>query len=249
MSNAETGASLRVAVVLCGCGRGDGSEIHESVSVLVHLARLGVRYQCFAPDRALADVVDHRTGCVTGETRNALTEAARIARGEIQDLAELKPAEFAALFIPGGFGVAKNLCNFAEAGEGMTVLAGVERVIRAFHGLGKPMGLCCIAPVLVAKVLGPERGGVRVTLGDDDSPAARAVSAWGGTHVPARVDQAVTDAERRVVTTPAYMHGRANPHEVFVGIGAMVEGTLGLIAGEGARVIGGRSAARSGAAR
>jgi enhancing lycopene biosynthesis protein 2 len=243
MGDTDNGPILQVAVVLCGCGRADGSEIHESVSVLVHLARLGVRYRCFAPDRALADVVDHRTGCATGETRNALAEAARIARGEIQDLAELKPAEFAALFIPGGFGVAKNLCDFAETGVGMKVLPGVERVIREFHGLGRPMGLCCIAPVLAAKVLGAEPGGVRVTLGDDDSPAARAVSAWGGTHVPARVDEVVTDAERRVVTTPAYMHGRANPHEVFAGIGGMVEGTLGLIAGGGTRVLGSRAGA------
>ena len=36
----------------------------------------------------------------------------------------------------------------------MTVIPEVERVITGYHGAGKPLAFCCIAPVLAAKVLG-----------------------------------------------------------------------------------------------
>ena len=42
-----------------------------------------------------------------------LTESARIARGEIKNLAEFRAEEFDALMFPGGFGAAKNLSSFA----------------------------------------------------------------------------------------------------------------------------------------
>ena len=74
---------LRVAVVLSGCGFKDGSEIQESVAALFHLASAGAVYDCFAPDREFAEV-DHLTGEPTGKMRNALHEAARIARGEMR---------------------------------------------------------------------------------------------------------------------------------------------------------------------
>lgn len=41
--------------------------------------------------------------------RNVLVESARIARGKIQDLKDLKVQDFDAVIFPGGFGAAKNL--------------------------------------------------------------------------------------------------------------------------------------------
>lgn len=41
--------------------------------------------------------------------RNVLTESARIARGKITDLAQLRAANHDAAIFPGGFGAAKNL--------------------------------------------------------------------------------------------------------------------------------------------
>lgn len=217
----------RVAVVLFGCGRADGSEIHESVSVLVHLARLGAAYQCFAPDQAQVDVVNHLTGESMNQSRNGLVEAARIARGAIAPLTTLREGEFDAIFFPGGFGAAKNLCTFAKDGANMTVHADVDRLIKAFHGAGKPVGLCCIAPVLAAKSLGTKAGGpgCTVTLGDDPGVAA-AVAGWGSTHQTQSAERACVDAKQNVVTTPAYMYGEATPWQVFQGIGQMVEQTL-----------------------
>lgn len=218
-----------VAVVLAGCGRADGSEIHEAVSCLIHLARLGASYRCFAPDAPQADVVDHLTGKPGPESRNILVESARIARGEIAPLSQLRPEEFDAIIFPGGFGAAKNLCTFARDGENCSVNSDVERVIKGFHTAGKPVGLCCIAPVIGARVLGKARGGpgVKVSIGDDAGTAA-AIAKMGSTNVAKPVTEAAVDEANRLVTTPAYMYGEATPWEVYQGIGQMIERTLAL---------------------
>lgn len=218
----------KIAVVLAGSGRGDGSEIHESVSVLVHLSRHGVDYTCFAPDLPQADVVNHATGQPTGETRNQLVESARIARGDIAPLARLDVDAFDAVVFPGGFGAAKNLCTFAKDGENCAVVPDVARVIKGFHAAGKPIGLCCIAPVLAARVLGTKMGGpgCMVTIGTDEGTAS-AIAKMGSTNVGKGVTEAVTDPKNRIVTTPAYMCD-AKPHEVFEGIGKMVDQVVKL---------------------
>lgn len=213
----------KVAVVLCGSGRGDGSEIHESVSCLIHLSRLGAQYRCFAPDAPQADVVNHATGeTVPGETRNQMVEAARISRGEISPLASLDVEAFDAVVFPGGFGAAKNLCSFAKDGAECWVNPDAERVIKGFRAAGKPIGMCCIAPVMAARVLG-----ATVTIGDDPG-AAEAIKAMGGRNVVKGVTEAQTDEANRVVTSPAYMYGDARPHEVYEGIGQMIEGVLAM---------------------
>ncbi len=220
----------KVAVVLSGCGVFDGSEIHEAVSILVHLSRAGAHYDCFAPMIDQHQVMDHyHKRPVSGEKRNVLIESARIARGSIQPLDRLKVQDYDAVFFPGGFGAAKNLSDFATRGASCMVNAGVERVIREFHKAGKPVGMCCIAPVLAARALGTRSGGpgVRVTIGDDASTSG-AIAAMGSTNVPTPVTEAFSDEANRLVTTPAYMY-EAPVHEVYEGIGAMVASTLALI--------------------
>ena len=103
----------KVGVVLSGCGVYDGAEIHETVLTLLAIARNGAQAVCFAPDKQQADVINHLTGEPMLETRNVLIEAARITRGEIRPLAQAVSAELDALIVPGGFGAAKNLSNFA----------------------------------------------------------------------------------------------------------------------------------------
>lgn len=229
---------VHAAVILSGCGVYDGSEIHEAVAVLFHLSRHGVRVQCFAPDKPQSDVVNHAAGKpVAGEKRNVLQEAARIARGRIQPLSQLNASDFDAAFFPGGFGAAKNLSDFAAKGADCQADPDVARVIREFNAAGKPIGLCCISPILAARVLGTvgagEGGGgpgVSVTIGNDPQTAA-AIHAMGATHVAKPVSEAHVDERRRVVTAPAYMYGEAPIHEVFEGIGDMVEQTLAHVHG------------------
>jgi enhancing lycopene biosynthesis protein 2 len=219
----------RVAVVLCGCGRGDGSEVHESVSVLVHLSRHGAQYRCFAPDAMQSDVVNHATGKPVPEARNQMVEAARISRGEISPLSSLSAEGFDAVVFPGGFGAAKNLCTFALDGADCQVNPDVRRVVDAFHARRKPIAMCCIAPVIAARVLGRTMGGegCQVTIGSDEG-AASAIKKMGSTNVAKHVTEAYVDRAHRVVTTPAYMCD-AGPWDVFTGIGKMIDETMKLV--------------------
>ena len=213
----------QVAVVLSGCGFLDGSEIHEAVSCLVHLSRHGISYRCFAPDAPQADVVNHAAGQPARESRNCMVEAARIARGQISPLADLKDQGFDGIVFPGGFGAAKNLCTFAKDGPSCTVQGDVDRVLKAFRSAHKPIAMCCIAPAIAARVFGTTGGGsgCSVTIGDDAGTAS-AIQAMGATHVVTKVTQAHVDAGAKLVTSPAYMF-HASPWDVFQGIGAMID--------------------------
>lgn len=208
----------KVGVILSGCGVFDGSEVQEASATLISLAQHGIDYQCMAPDREF-EVIDHRTQEPSGEKRNVLTESARIARGEILDLKDVKGADYDAFFLPGGFGAAKNLCTFASKGPDCEVDAQVERVLREASDAGKPIGFICIAPALGAKVFGDK--GVRVTIGHD-AGTAEAVGKTGATHVEADAEQIVIDEEHNIVSTPAYMEAK-NPAQVYAGINALVE--------------------------
>jgi enhancing lycopene biosynthesis protein 2 len=214
----------KVAVVLAGCGFYDGAEINEAVLTLLSLEQQGATYQSFAPDMQQMHVINHLTGePVSGESRNVLVEAARIARGRIKDVKAANVDEFDALLVPGGFGAAKNLSNFAVAGAAMEVQPDVLQLARAFHKKGKPIGLVCIAPVMAAAICGE---GVRCTIGNDADTAA-AIRAMGGEHLPCPVSEARVDVEHKLVTTPAYMLA-GGVAEAYAGISECVKQVLAL---------------------
>ena len=216
----------KVGVVLSGCGVYDGAEIHESVLTLLALDRAGAEAVCLAPDVAQIHVVNHLTGQpAEGETRNVLVEAARIARGKVTSLSGFDPATLDVLVLPGGFGVAKNLCDFASRGADCEVHPEVARVVRAVHAAGKPVGALCIAPVLLAKLLGAEKP--RLTIGSDPGTAA-AIGKMGGEHVSCEGGRAVVDKEKRLVTTPAYMLD-SSISEVSAGIEKLVAELLEMV--------------------
>ncbi|HOG18000.1 MAG: Enhancing lycopene biosynthesis protein 2 [Syntrophaceae bacterium PtaU1.Bin231] len=214
----------KVGVVLSGCGVYDGSEIHEATLTLYFLDRLGAKILCMAPDVAQMHVIDHVKGEPVEERRNVLVEAARIARGEIRDLKDVKAADLDALIFPGGFGAAKNLSDFAVKGVGCMVHPDVERLIRAMHASKKPLGFICIAPVLAAKVLGSFSP--RLTVGCNKETAA-ALEKLGARHIVCRVDEVEVDAEQKIVTTPAYMLGPSIAH-VAQGIEKLVHAVVKL---------------------
>ena len=194
----------RVGVLLSGCGVFDGSEIHESVITLLALDRADAEAVCMAPNVDQLHVVDHKTGEPTGETRNVLVEAARIARGAIQDLAQVSADDLDALLMPGGFGAAKNLCDFAVAGARAKVHPEVRRLLSEMLATKKPIGAICIAPAVLAAVLREVDGGGELTIGTDADTAA-ALESMGVTHVPCGVRETCVDPQHGVVSTPAYM--------------------------------------------
>jgi enhancing lycopene biosynthesis protein 2 len=214
----------KVAVVLSGCGVYDGAEINEAVLTLLCLEQQGASYQCFAPDREQMHVINHLTGeAVEGESRNVLVEAARIARGNIKPITDASAADYDALLVPGGFGAAKNLCDFAVAGAAMAVQDDFLALAQSFHQTGKPIGLICIAPVMAAAICGE---GTRCTIGSDADTAA-AITAMGGEHLECSVTEARVDTERKMVTTPAYMLA-GSVSEAYAGIGDCVKEVLAL---------------------
>ena len=215
--------SKKIAVILSGCGVYDGAEIHESVITLLRLDQRGAQVQCFAPNIAQLHVINHLTGAEMPESRNVLVESARIARGNIKDIREASVEDFDALIVPGGFGAAKNLSNFAVEGAGCTVQPEVLALAEAFAEAGKPVGLICISPALAAKIYGP---GVTCTIGNDADTAA-AMNKMGATHTDCAVGDIVEDKARKLVSTPAYMLAQTIS-EAASGINKLVDRVLEL---------------------
>ena len=215
--------SKKIAVILAGCGVYDGSEIHESVLALLRLSQQGVQVQCFAPDIAQHHVINHLTGEEMAESRNVLVEAARIARGNVRDVRELLAADFDALLIPGGFGVAKNLSDFAFKGDAAHVQPDVLAAAQAFANAQKPIGLICIAPALAAAIYG---NGVQCTIGTD-LDVGGVLNRMGAEHVACGAESIVVDAARKLVTTPANMLAN-NIAEAAEGINRLVDEVLAL---------------------
>lgn len=191
----------KVGVILSGAGVYDGSEIHEAVITLLAIARHGAQAVCFAPDKWQSDVVNHVMGETLAERRNVLIEAARIARGNVQPLSQASANDLDALIVPGGFGAAKNLSNFASLGSECTVDSSLKTLALEMHEAGKPLGFMCIAPAMLPKIFDFP---LRLTIGTDID-TAEVLEEMGAEHVPCPVDDIVVDEEHKVVTTPAYM--------------------------------------------
>jgi len=191
-----------VGVLLSGCGVQDGSEIHEAVLALLALDREGVQAICLAPNRNQPDVIDHIKGTAVSESRNMMVESARISRGKIRDVGDVNADDLDAVLLPGGFGAAKNLSTFASRGAECEVDPDVRRLLEAMHAAGKPIAALCIAPVVLAAVLG--KHSPELTIGTDAEVAA-AMEGMGAKHRRVGPTEVVVDRENRLVTTPCYM--------------------------------------------
>lgn len=208
----------KVAVILSGCGNRDGSELQETLSLLLALDRQGAQYQCFAPQGRFRVISYLDNNGETGEEREIFAESARIARGDILPLQDYRAADYDALALPGGMGAARNLSDYAFAGSEMQVLPEVERAILETHAAGKPVAAMCIAPMVLAKVLGPI--GVKLTLGDPCAASNMAVR-LGANHEVCGPTEVCVDELNKVLTTPAYMVG-THISQIFDGAANMV---------------------------
>lgn len=221
----------KFAVLLSGCGVYDGSEIHEAVSLLMAIDEAGCSYQCFAPNTWQARTIDHFTGestAVAGDAdnRNVLAESARIARGNIQDLSEFNPQDYDAVILPGGFGAAMNFCDFGVKGPDCDVNVEVERAIKESFKAKIVIGAMCIAPVVLARVLGKK--GITLTIGNDKN-IALGVQKMGAKHKNCAADEVCVDKKNLVVTVPAYMLAKSIK-EVGRGARNLVDEILELVA-------------------
>ena len=216
----------KVAVILSGCGVYDGSEIHESCAALLALERERAVAVICAPSGPQMHVIDHLVSePEAGTSRDIRRESARIARGPIDDLADVSADDIDAVLLPGGFGAAKNLCDFAVAGADCRVDLKVATFLQTVHTAGKPIGAMCIAPVILARLFGGDKS-PRLTIGNDPQTAA-AIETMGAEHVDCAVNDHVVDEQRKFVTTPAYMLA-GNIAEVFDGATGFVKALLAL---------------------
>ncbi len=212
----------KIGVLLSGCGVFDGAEIHEAVLTLLFLDRAGASAVCMAPDVDQLHVINHLTQQVTDERRNVLVESARIARGEIRDVRSVSADDIDALIIPGGFGAAKNLSDFALKGPEAQVDPHVQRLLEAMADRSKPIGALCIAPATLVRAVSGRSP--QVTIGNDAGTAS-AIEAMGGIHTNCGVSDICVDQKNRMVTTPAYMLG-PGIKDVASGIEKLVDQVL-----------------------
>lgn len=220
----------KVALLIAGCGVYDGAEIYETVLTLLRLDEHNAAYQFIAPDKPLAHVINHKTGEEVSDSqpggaasRNLLVEAARLARGEIIALSAANPADYDAVILPGGFGVAKNFSTFASEGAACSVDLDVQAFVQAFHQAKKPIGLMCITPAITAKLIQP---GILCTIGKD-AAVEDAMANMGLLHQNCLVDGIVVDDQHKVVTTPAYMQA-SRITEAKAGIFKLVDKVLAM---------------------
>jgi len=217
----------KVGVVLSGCGVYDGSEIHEAVCALLALDRAGAEAVCMAPNIEQA-VVNHLTGEeVAGASRNVLEESARIARGAISDIARVKADDIDALFFPGGFGAAKNLCSFAVKGADCEVNPEVARLVREVIAAKKPLAAVCIAPALISRILGEDKLAHQLTIGSDTA-TAEALQRMGSKHIDCPVSSIIIDSDNKLISSPAYMLAKSIK-EAAEGIEKTVQALLKLV--------------------
>ena len=214
----------KFALVLSGCGRADGSEIHEATCAMLAIDCLGATYQCFAPDIKQAAVINHLKGTIENEDRNVLIESARLARGNILPLKDYLPEDFDAIVFPGGLGAVINWCDFKKEGVNCHVDASIQKAISESQKKGVVIGAMCIAPVVIAKVLG--HTGVHVTIGNDKGVAS-AIERTGAVHETKGATEVCVDDLRKVVTTPAYMLA-SSIKEVCEGADNMIKAMIQL---------------------
>ena len=208
----------KVAVILAGCGTSDGSEINETVTLLLALDQHNIEYQAFAPDAYQAEVWNHATGKRAEERRNMLVEAARIVRGNILPLTKFNADDFDALLFPGGSGAAKNIFTYAYDGINFKVNKEIEKAIKDIHAQGKPIGAMCIAPLMVAKVI----GNVNVTMGSGVCRQAKELPMIGCKHTETTHGGVAVDKENKMYSTPCFMLD-ASLKDVYEGAWNLVE--------------------------
>lgn len=135
---------MKYLVLLAGCGLGDGSCIEEVILTYTILDKYHCDYTPVA-ENSTASSINHITE-QPDETRNVLTEAARIGRGKIQDLKCIPFHEYDALIIPGGLGL---FVNYRKSEP-------VKACVEYFLAQKKPIATMCAGIDFLRMILNSE---------------------------------------------------------------------------------------------
>lgn len=203
---------MKIGVLLSGCGVYDGSEIQEAVLTMLAIKEAGHDYVCISVDASQHHVINHTSGEEMDEKRNMLVESARIARGDVQDIQSVNPADIDAVVMPGGFGAAKNFSKWAFEGPEGDIMPEVKLFLVNMANVGKPICALCVSPVVVAKALQGSEIHPNLTLGTDqeaspyDIPGFHAgIESVGATSAVKGITEVNVDKANRIVSAPCYM--------------------------------------------
>jgi enhancing lycopene biosynthesis protein 2 len=203
---------MKIGILISGCGVYDGAEIQEVVLTLLAIEEIGAEAVCISIDEAQHHVVNHLTGEEMPETRNMMTEAARIARGKVTEIGQISPSDIDGLVIPGGFGSAKNFSKWAFEGPQGDINPKVKLMIVNMINVGKPIAALCVSPVVVAKALEGSSIKPQLTIGSDKEASPYDITAFtgglestGATTTMKTVREILIDKENKIITAPCYM--------------------------------------------
>ena len=203
---------MKIGVLLSGAGVYDGAEIHEAVLTLLEIEKLGYEAVCIGIDAPQYHVINHLNGEEQPAPRNMLEEAARIARGKIQEIRTVAPADIDALVIPGGFGSAKNFSSWAFDGPKGQIRTDVKLLLVNMYNVGKPIVALCVSPVLLALAFEDMAIGQQLTIGSTNSTSPYSISdfqaglqAKGAQTPDCSIQEICIDAPNRIITAPCYM--------------------------------------------
>lgn len=214
-------------ILLVGCGFWDGSDVWESVLISYFLAKKKEPYLFLTLNLNQKEVVDHLTQKKVFEDRNLFSESARIGVSEIKSIEDVSGEKIKGLFVPGGWGLLKNLSEFDPDENIVNVEKKVKRFLREIYRREKPIGGCGLASLLFAFCLHDiSESPITLTLGND-AKLSRKLEDFGVIHVISKASEAVIDKEHKIVTTPGTFL-KKNISEVSSGIENLVLGILEL---------------------
>jgi enhancing lycopene biosynthesis protein 2 len=226
---------MKIGVLLSGCGVYDGVEIQEAVLTMLAIEEKGAEVICISIDQPQYHVINHINGEVMNEQRNMLIEAARIARGKIQEISTIAPADIDALVIPGGFGSAKNFTKWAFSGPEGDIDPKVKLLIVNMVNVGKPIAALCVSPVVVAKALEGSAITANMTIGSNAESSPYDINSFSaglkvtGVQVDMKtITEIEIDKKNKIISAPCYMMD-ASLLEVRQNIAMAIEALINLI--------------------
>lgn len=171
----------KIGVLLTGCGRLDGTDVHEAVLALLSIEQGGHTSVCVVPEGDQPTVADHASAelGVPGSSRNMLRESARLAHGTVRALGEVPVRMLDGVIVPGGAGSFRSLCGEGALGIGGGELReDVRRFLQAVLDQGGRVGAIGLATVVLdrlqARTLRQDPAGIppdRLEVGESGNTA------------------------------------------------------------------------------
>ncbi len=203
---------MNIGLLLSGCGVYDGAEIQEALFTMLAIEEIGGKIIPIGIDDFQHHVVNHLTGEEMPEKRNMMIEAARITRGNITEIKSVDINQLDALVIPGGFGSAKNLTNWAFEGPNGTIRSDVQNLLLGIHNAGKYIVALCVSPVVVAKAFEGKKTNIHLTIGTTAAPSPYSIKdfetglqATGAKTTEAGLQEVIIDEVNKIISAPCYM--------------------------------------------